>query len=83
MALAIGPLVGGLITEHAGWNWIFFINVPIGALGIVAAFMFIDESRDTSREQRLDLPGLVTSAIGLFGLTFGLVEANRWAGATR
>jgi EmrB/QacA subfamily drug resistance transporter len=77
MALAIGPLVGGLLTEHAGWNWIFFINVPIGAVGIVAAFAFIDESRDTSREQRLDVPGLVTSAIGLFGLTFGLIEGNR------
>jgi EmrB/QacA subfamily drug resistance transporter len=77
MALAIGPLVGGLLTEHAGWNWIFFINIPIGAIGIVAAFAFIDESRDTSREQRLDLPGLVTSALGLFALTFGLIEANR------
>src|ERR1700742_5361933 len=47
LALAIGPLVGGLITEHINWNWVFFINVPIGVIGIVAAFMFIDESRDT------------------------------------
>src|SRR5678816_281242 len=41
LALAIGPLVGGLITEHLDWSWIFFINVPIGILGIVASFLLI------------------------------------------
>src|SRR5205809_2435351 len=51
LALAIGPLVGGLITEQISWNWIFYINVPVGVLAILAAFMFIDESRDTSQEQ--------------------------------
>jgi len=78
MALAIGPLVGGLITQYIDWSWIFFINVPIGVLGIVVARLVIDESRDTSHEQRLDLPGLVTSAAGLFGLTYGLIEANNY-----
>jgi EmrB/QacA subfamily drug resistance transporter len=76
LALAIGPLVGGLLTEHIGWNWVFFINVPVGALGIVASFVFIDESRDTSHEQRLDLPGLVASGLGLFALTYALIQAN-------
>ncbi|HEX5028525.1 MAG TPA: MFS transporter [Gaiellaceae bacterium] len=83
LALAIGPLVGGLITEHANWNWIFFINLPIGLLGIVASFVFIDETRDETHE-RLDLPGLVTSALGLFALTYGLIEANTYGwGSTR
>ena len=41
--------------------------------------MFVDETRDTSREQRLDLPGLVTSAVGLFALTYGLIETNTYA----
>jgi EmrB/QacA subfamily drug resistance transporter len=78
MALAIGPLVGGLITQYINWSWIFFINVPVGVLGIVVARLAIRESRDTSHEQRLDLPGLVTSAVGLFGLIYGLIEANNY-----
>ena len=83
LALALGPLVGGLLTEHAGWNWIFFINVPVGALGILASFVLIDESRDETHE-RLDLPGLATSGVGLFALSYGLIEANNYGwGSTR
>jgi len=78
LALAIGPLLGGIITERINWNWIFFINVPIGALAIAAAYAFITESRDTSHEQRLDLPGLVTSAVGLFALSYALIQANQY-----
>jgi EmrB/QacA subfamily drug resistance transporter len=78
MALAIGPLVGGLITEHVSWNWVFYINVPVGALGLVAAWMVVPESRDTSHEQRLDVPGLLSSGVGLFALTFALIEANNY-----
>jgi EmrB/QacA subfamily drug resistance transporter len=76
MALAIGPLVGGLLTQHIDWGWIFFINVPVGVLAIIASGFLIRESRDTSAEQRLDLPGLVTSGVALFALTFALIEAN-------
>jgi EmrB/QacA subfamily drug resistance transporter len=84
MALAIGPLVGGVITEHINWNWVFFINVPIGLLGLLVGSIVIGESRDTSREQRLDLPGLLVSGASLFALIFGLIEANRygWSSAT-
>src|SRR5947207_4380852 len=78
LALAIGPLVGGLIVERINWNWIFFINIPVGVAAIVAAFAFIDESRDTSHEQRPDVPGLFTSALGLFALSYALIEANNY-----
>jgi EmrB/QacA subfamily drug resistance transporter len=78
LALAIGPLTGGLIVENLNWNWIFFINVPIGVLAVIAAFAFIPESRDTSAEQRPDVPGLFTSALGLFALSYGLIEANNY-----
>jgi EmrB/QacA subfamily drug resistance transporter len=83
MALAIGPLAGGLIVDNINWNWIFFVNVPVGVLGIVVARFFIDESRDTSHEQSIDLPGLATSAAGLFALSYALIEGNAkgWASA--
>jgi EmrB/QacA subfamily drug resistance transporter len=83
VALALGPITGGLLAEHVDWSWIFFINVPIGALAILAARIVIRESKDTSREQRLDLPGLVTSGGALFALTYALIEANNkgWTSA--
>jgi len=78
LALAIGPLIGGLLTQHLNWNWIFFVNVPIGILAIAASFVLIEESKDESLEQRLDLPGLLTSGIGLFAFTYALIEANTY-----
>jgi EmrB/QacA subfamily drug resistance transporter len=78
VALAIGPLLGGVITEHISWNWIFYVNVPIGVLAVVAAIVVVPESRDSSREQRLDLPGLATSAVGLFALVYALIEAHSY-----
>jgi len=82
LALAIGPLVGGLLTEHVGWSAIFYINVPIGLLAIAASFLLIDESKDTTEGQRPDLPGQLTSAVGLFALTYGLIEANGYSWAS-
>src|SRR5947207_2062063 len=84
LALAIGPLVGGILTQDIHWSWIFFINIPVGVAGVIAARLFIDETKDTSREQRLDLPGLLSSGIGLFALTYGLIETNNYSwGSTR
>src|SRR5881394_2077642 len=62
LALAIGPLLGGLIVDNINWHWIFYVNVPVGILGIAVSQFAIRESRDTSHEQSIDLPGLLTSA---------------------
>ena len=77
-ALTIGPLVGGLVVEHLSWHWIFYVNVPIGVVGLVAALLLVPESHDRSHAQRLDGAGLVTSAVGLFALTFALIEGSAY-----
>jgi EmrB/QacA subfamily drug resistance transporter len=83
LALAIGPLIGGLIVDNINWNWIFFVNVPVGIVAIVVSRLVIAESRDTSHEQSIDLPGLLTSGLGLLALSYALIEGNRlgWTSA--
>jgi EmrB/QacA subfamily drug resistance transporter len=76
-ALAIGPLVGGILVQGAHWSWIFYINVPIGVVGILSTLVLVPESRDSSAEQRLDIPGLLTSGAAMFALVFGLIESNK------
>jgi EmrB/QacA subfamily drug resistance transporter len=76
MALAIGPLLGGILTQQLSWHWIFFVNVPVGVLAIVVSRIVIVESRDTSHEQGLDLPGLLSSGLSLFALTYALIEGD-------
>jgi EmrB/QacA subfamily drug resistance transporter len=74
-AVAIGPLVGGVITEHLGWEWIFFVNVPIGIAAIVLTERKI--ANVTAQDpQPIDLPGLVTFSSALFLLIFGLIRGN-------
>jgi EmrB/QacA subfamily drug resistance transporter len=76
LAVALGPLTGGLIIKYLSWTWIFYINIPTGAVAMTTARAVISESRDPGGEKRLDIPGLVASAAALFGLTFGLIEGN-------
>jgi EmrB/QacA subfamily drug resistance transporter len=77
LALAIGPLIGGLIVDNINWHWIFYVNVPVGVVGVLVSRLVIAESRDTSHEQSIDLPGLLTSGLALLSLTYALIEGNR------
>jgi EmrB/QacA subfamily drug resistance transporter len=74
-AVAVGPLVGGVLTEQVSWESIFFVNVPIGVAAIAGALAKVDEFRSPSA-QRIDVPGLVTFSGGLFLLVFALVRGN-------
>jgi EmrB/QacA subfamily drug resistance transporter len=76
MALAFGPLIGGLVSQHLHWGWIFLINVPVGAITLALALFAVAESRDTSAARRLDVPGLAASVVALFSLTYGLIEGH-------
>jgi EmrB/QacA subfamily drug resistance transporter len=77
LALAIGPLIGGLIVDNINWHWIFYVNVPVGVVGVLVSRWVIAESRDTSHEQSIDLPGLLTSGGALLALSYALIEGNQ------
>jgi EmrB/QacA subfamily drug resistance transporter len=74
-AVAVGPLVGGLITEHLGWEWIFFVNIPIGAVAVALTELRLVNVA-AQDPQRIDLPGLAAFSGGLFLLIFGLIRGN-------
>jgi EmrB/QacA subfamily drug resistance transporter len=74
MAVAIGPLVGGAVTEGISWHWIFWINVPIGLVLAPLGARLLRES--FGNEGQLDLPGLGLASAGLLGLVYGLIRAQ-------
>jgi EmrB/QacA subfamily drug resistance transporter len=74
-AVAIGPLVGGLITEHLGWEWIFFVNIPIGAVAIALTERKVVNVSAPDPEP-IDVPGVVTWSLALFLLILGLIRGN-------
>ena len=74
-SVAVGPLIGGAITDAFGWQWIFFVNVPIGIAAIAFTLQRVDESRNP-HARRVDWPGLVLFSSGLFLLVFALIRGN-------
>ena len=74
-AVAVGPLVGGALTDSLGWESIFFLNVPIGAAAIAVTYLRLRETRDPNAT-RVDWPGVATFSTALFLLVLGLVRGN-------
>ena len=80
LAVAMGPIVGGAVTQGIDWHWIFWINVPIGAVALPLAMRLLPDSYGA--RERLDLPG-VTLVTGVIAIVWALVRANQsgWASA--
>jgi EmrB/QacA subfamily drug resistance transporter len=74
LAVASGPLIGGAVVDGIAWQWIFWLNVPIGLLLVPLAYTFLRETHGPSGG--LDLPGLALASGGLFGIVWGLVNGN-------
>lgn len=74
LGVALGPLVGGAVVEGISWQWIFWINVPVGLVLLPLATRRLAES--TGPQRALDLPGVVLAGAGLLALTYGIVEGN-------
>lgn len=76
LAIALGPVVGGLLVEHVSWESIFFVNLPVGVIGFIMTAIVVPETRDESRSRRVDPPGLATGTTGIFFLVYALIEGN-------
>lgn len=73
-----GPIAGGLIVTYLDWRWIFYVNLPVGVIGIVLTQLFVPDLRP-GRRHRLDLTGVVLGTGGLGGIVFGLIEGQRYS----
>jgi EmrB/QacA subfamily drug resistance transporter len=77
LAPVFGPTLGGLLVQHVGWQWIFFVNLPIGIAAVIAAFRLLPaEKGSPATAGRLDALGLSLVATGLVGITYGLAESG-------
>src|SRR6266571_5354521 len=81
LAVLLGPVLGGFIVTHFGWRWIFYVNLPIGIVTLVLAFLFVPDLRP-GRRHRLDWLGVALATVGLLGVVFGLIEGQRYEWGT-
>ncbi|WP_405066327.1 DHA2 family efflux MFS transporter permease subunit [Kribbella sp. NBC_01510] len=75
IGMPLGPIVGGLLLDHAGWQWIFFMNVPIALIAALAVTLLVPETR-SSRRPAIDWLGIVLSSAGLACLVYGVTKAG-------
>jgi EmrB/QacA subfamily drug resistance transporter len=78
LALAVGPVLGGFLTEHVSWRAIFYLNIPVAAGAIAASLFAVRESRDTTVGRDVDYAGVAVLTAGLTALVLALVEGNSW-----
>jgi EmrB/QacA subfamily drug resistance transporter len=78
IALALGPLVGGWLTEDVSWRAIFFLNLPVALGAVIVTLFAAEESRDETVSRKVDIPGIAALTISLTALVLALVEANAW-----
>jgi len=76
-AAAAGPIIGGLLTTHFGWRWIFLVNLPVSVVAVVMTLLVVAESRDPS-PRRIDLPGMASFTVAAAALTYALIR-GAWA----
>ncbi|KXO04402.1 MFS transporter [Bacillus tropicus] len=78
LSAAIGPAVGGVITEQLGWRWVFLVNVPISIVAIVLCFIMLNIKHEERVQAKIDWIGLVLCSSTIFSLTLILVKGNDW-----
>ncbi len=78
LALALGPVVGGALTEYVSWRAIFFLNLPVAAGAVAVTLFATRESRDETTNHRVDAPGIGLLSLGLTTLVLALIEGNSW-----
>ncbi|TFD77286.1 DHA2 family efflux MFS transporter permease subunit [Cryobacterium sp. Sr8] len=76
VATLAGPILGGVLVDAAGWEWIFFINAPVGVVAFILAWRLVPTL--TTHQHRFDLLGVVLSAVGMFLIVFGIQEGPRY-----
>jgi predicted MFS family arabinose efflux permease len=76
VAIASGPIIGGLLVEHVSWQAIFFVNLPVAALSVTVGSWVIRDSKDLTSGRGFDLPGVLLLSGGLFSLIWGFIQAE-------
>jgi EmrB/QacA subfamily drug resistance transporter len=75
---AIGPTIGGIITQNFGWSWVFMVNVPICAIGVLLSFMLLNLKNEQRLKVKIDWLGVLLSSITIFSVTLVLIKGTTW-----
>ncbi|MFC4116152.1 MFS transporter [Nonomuraea zeae] len=78
VSTALGPIVGGLLVERVGWEWVFYINAPIGLAGLVFGLRVLPRTKPAGGRERFDVTGVILLALGMLILVFGVVKGETW-----